>query len=203
MPSPFFCKTIILFALLLFNGIISFKILTLVIFIKVMIKKFLIFIGIITIALGIYYVGTKGRGIEEAKKKAMETKSLVEDAAKDVVKGITADTKEIVDAISDKTREAVVDVKDLGIVVRKKGDNLADKTVSAAGDAAITARIKAQLARDKGLSLLDINVSTLNRKVTLSGKANSPQEVAKAVDIALNTDGVKEVVLEIAVKKGG
>ncbi|GEM_PF-236801 len=168
-----------------------------------MIKKFLMFIGIITIVIGSYYVITKGRGIEKAKRKIGETKSLVEDTAKDVVSGIKADTREIIDAISDKSREAVVDVKELGIVVRKKGDNIIENTRSAAGDAAITARIKAQLARDKDLSALDINVSTLDRKVTLSGKAYSPQEVAKAVDIALNTEGVKEVVSAIAIKKRG
>ena len=168
-----------------------------------MIKKILMLIGIITIVLGIYYVSTKGRGIEEAKRKVGETKSLVENTAKDVVSGIKADTREIIDAISDKSREAVVDVKELGIVVRKKGDNIIENTRSAAGDAAITARIKAQLARDKDLSALDINVSTLDRKVTLSGKAYSPQEVARAVDIALNTEGVKEVVSAIAIKKRG
>ncbi|MBI5180736.1 MAG: BON domain-containing protein [Nitrospirae bacterium] len=168
-----------------------------------MIKKFLILVGIIAIAFVVYLAFSKGRGIEEAKRKVGETKSLVEDTAKDVVSGIKADTREIIDAISDKSREAIVEAKDLGIVVRKKGDNIIENTRSAAGDAAITARIKAQLARDKGLSLLDINVSTLNRKVTLSGKANSPQEVARAVDIALNTEGVKEVVSAIAVKKGG
>lgn len=168
-----------------------------------MIKKFLMLIGIITIVLVIYYVSTKGRGIEEAKRKVGETKSLVEDTAKNVVSGIKADTREIIDAISDKSREAVVDVKELGIVVRKKGDNIIENTKSAAGDAAITARIKAQLARDKDLSVLDINVSTLGRKVTLSGKADSPQDVARAVDIALNTEGVKEVVSAIAIKKKG
>ncbi|OGW50143.1 MAG: hypothetical protein A2Z50_06010 [Nitrospirae bacterium RBG_19FT_COMBO_42_15] len=168
-----------------------------------MIKKILMLIGMITIVLGIYYVITKGRGIEEAKRKVGETKSLVEDTAKDVVSGIKADTREIIDAISDKSREAVVDVRELGIVVRKKGDNIIENTRSAADDAAITARIKTELAKDKGLSVLDINVSTLDRKVTLSGKVNSPQEVAKAVDIALNTKGVKEVVSAIVIKKRG
>ncbi|MEK6679844.1 MAG: BON domain-containing protein [Nitrospirota bacterium] len=160
-------------------------------------------IGIITIVFVIYYVSTKGRGIEEAKRKVGETKSLVEDTAKDFVSGIKADTREIIGAISDKSREAIVEAKDLGIVVRKKGDNIIENTKSAAGDAAITARIKAQLARDKDLSVLDINVSTLDRKVTLSGKADSPQDVARAVDIALNTEGVKEVVSAIAIKKKG
>ncbi len=167
-----------------------------------MIKKFLILVGIISIAMVVYFALSKGRGVEEARKKVKETKNLVEDTAKDVVSGIKADTREIIDAIYDKSREAVVDVKDLGIVVRKKGDNIIESTRSAAGDAAITAKIKTQLARDKDLYALDINVSTLDRKVTLSGKANSPQEVAKAVDIALNTEGVKEVVSAIAVKKG-
>ncbi len=175
-----------------------------------MIKKILMLIGMITIVLGIYYVITKGRGIEEAREKAHQTKEFVEgtaknveSAAKDVVKGIASDTKEIADAISDKTREAIIEVKGLGIVVRKKNDNAVRKAVSSAGDAAITTRIKTQLLKDRDLSASDINVSTLDGKVTLSGKADSPHEVAKAVDIALNTAGVKEVVSEIVIKKRG
>lgn len=167
-----------------------------------MIKKFLIFTGILAIIVVIYFISTKGRAIEEARKKAMETKELVEDAAKDVVRGIKADTKEIADAISDKSREAVVEVKELGIVVRKKG-NGADKTRTGANDAAITARVKTMLARELEISGHDIDVATQDGKVTLSGRANSPQEIAKIIDIVLNTEGVKEVVSAITVKKRG
>lgn len=175
-----------------------------------MIKKLLILIGIITIVSLVYYVSTKGRGIQEARMKAEETKEFVgdtaknvESAAKDVLSGIKSDTNEIMEAISEKTREAVVEAKGLGIVVRKKDDNAVKKSVSSTGDAAITARVKRHLANDRQLSGLDINVSTLDGKVTLSGRADSPQDVARAVDIALNTEGVKEVVSSIVVKKGG
>lgn len=168
-----------------------------------MIKKFLIFIGILAIIAGIYFITTKGKAIEEARKKARETKELVGDAAKDVVKGIKADTKEIVDAVSNKSREAVVEVEDLGIVVRKKGGNLVEKTKAAANDAAITARVKTRLTKDRDLSGLDIAVSTQDGKVTLSGRADSPQEIARIIDTVLNTEGVKEVVSSITIKKRG
>ncbi len=168
-----------------------------------MIKKFLIFTGILAIIAGIYFISTNGKAAEEARKKVRETKELVEDAAKDVVKGIKADTKEIADAISNKSREAIVEVKELGIVVKKKSDNIVDKTRTAANDAAITARVKTRLTKDREISGLDINVTTQDGKVTLSGKADSPQEIAKIIDTVLNTEGVKEVVSAITIKKRG
>ena len=68
------------------------------------------------------------------------------------------------------------------------------------GDAAITAKVKAEFAKDKDVSALHIKVDTdKNGVVTLSGTAKSQAEVDKAVSIARNTKGVTSVNNDIKV----
>jgi len=67
-------------------------------------------------------------------------------------------------------------------------------------DAAITAKVKARMAKDKDVSALHIKVDTDNHGVvTLSGKARSDSEAQKAVMIAKNVEGVAAVENNIQV----
>jgi len=66
------------------------------------------------------------------------------------------------------------------------------------GDAVITAKIKAEYAKDKEVSALKVKVDTDNKGVvTLSGSAGSRAEADKAVKIARGTKGVSLVKDEI------
>lgn len=61
-------------------------------------------------------------------------------------------------------------------------------------DSAITAEIKAKMAADDQVSALHIKVDTDNNGVvTLTGKAKSRAEAAKAATIARKVEGVKAV----------
>jgi hyperosmotically inducible protein len=79
-----------------------------------------------------------------------------------------------------------------GSTVEKVKENLSD--------AAITAKIKAEFAKDKQVSALKINVDTDNKGVvTLKGTAKSTEEKAKAESIAKAVAGVTSVRNEIQV----
>ncbi len=67
-------------------------------------------------------------------------------------------------------------------------------------DAAITSSINTKYAMDEQVGFWDVNVSTRNGVVTLSGVAMNPQAKARAVEIAQLTDGVMEVVDQIQVR---
>jgi hyperosmotically inducible protein len=70
------------------------------------------------------------------------------------------------------------------------------------GDAAITAKIKTEYAKDKEVSALKINVDTDNKgAVTLKGNVKSQAEADKAVKIAKDTKGVTSVKSELKVAK--
>jgi hyperosmotically inducible protein len=88
------------------------------------------------------------------------------------------------------------DLEKAGDTLKKAGEDLKEagtKAVEAAGDAAITAAIKAKLAADSELSARNIDVKTEDGVVTLSGQVASPSLMDKASQVAKSVPGVKEV----------
>jgi hyperosmotically inducible protein len=78
----------------------------------------------------------------------------------------------------------------------KLGDKVTDaanKTEVAMADAAITASIKAELARDPGLSALSINVDTKEGLVSLKGTAPDAMAKDRATRLAAAVKGVLSV----------
>ncbi|WP_062067121.1 BON domain-containing protein [Cellvibrio sp. OA-2007] len=67
-------------------------------------------------------------------------------------------------------------------------------------DVTTTAAIKTELLASKNVKGLNIDVDTLNDKVTLSGKVSSAEEKALAQAIAAKHDGVKGVINNLQVK---
>ena len=68
-------------------------------------------------------------------------------------------------------------------------------------DSVITTKIKAKLADEKLNNLVNIRVDTDDHgAVVLAGKVRSPDDAAKAVSIARNTEGVTSVRSNIQVK---
>jgi osmotically-inducible protein OsmY len=53
---------------------------------------------------------------------------------------------------------------------------------------------------DSALSVLNISVSTTDGRVTLSGTASSAEDIRKAMALAADTDGVREVASTLQVK---
>jgi hyperosmotically inducible protein len=61
------------------------------------------------------------------------------------------------------------------------------------GDAAVTAKVKANLVADPEVAALHIDVDTIDGRVTLSGKVSTQSEKAEAEKLAARTEGVKQV----------
>src|SRR5205823_13516831 len=77
-----------------------------------------------------------------------------------------------------------------------------DKAVTATDDAAITAKVKTAILAEPGLKSLQINVDTKDATVTLSGNVDSDMLRDRAKQIAMSTEGVKNVVDNLSVKTG-
>ena len=60
--------------------------------------------------------------------------------------------------------------------------------------------IKAKYAMDPNLSVWKISVSCSQGHVTLSGTVTAPDDIGKAVALALDADGVRDVTSTIQVK---
>jgi hyperosmotically inducible periplasmic protein len=71
---------------------------------------------------------------------------------------------------------------------------------AAIGDAAIIAKVKAAIIAEPALSSSDIKVDTVDGVVTLSGTADTPQDLERAAQLAQTVDGVKTVNNQLNVK---
>lgn len=67
-------------------------------------------------------------------------------------------------------------------------------------DSVITTKVKAAFVEDKAVNALDIKVVTFKGTVQLSGFANNPQEIDRAVALARNVQGVTSVKNDIRLK---
>ncbi len=87
-----------------------------------------------------------------------------------------------------------------GQVIRRKAHETGQAIADATADARTTAVIKAKLLGHRDLSALNISVNTTAGVVTLSGSVTSPDDIGKAMVLAMQTDGVHEVISTLQVK---
>ena len=78
-----------------------------------------------------------------------------------------------------------------------EGANQAERV---AADAALTAKIKSKMLLDDKIDAAAINVDTANRVVRLTGIVGSPEQRERAVQLARETEGVEEVVDQLAIR---
>ncbi len=88
-----------------------------------------------------------------------------------------------------------------GKVLRRQVRDFGGAVADVSSDAAVTAKIKAKLAIDPDLSATGISVNTTDGRVTLAGAVASHNLIGKAMLVALETDGVREVSSTLQVKK--
>lgn len=84
---------------------------------------------------------------------------------------------------------------------REAGQEISQKTAAAAktaqealSDGALTAKIKAKMALDDSVKALNLNVDTVDGVVTVTGNVRSRAERERALALARETDGVRNVV---------
>lgn len=87
-----------------------------------------------------------------------------------------------------------------GKVVRQKVREVSAALADATADARITAAIKGKLVIDPDLSALSMTVNTTAGVVTLSGSVSSHEHIGKAMLLALEVEGVREVISTLQVK---
>jgi len=128
-------------------------------------------------------------------------------AVKNTGDQIDSATKSARDAIQDKIKvldlrpeQIKEDLAQTGRVVRRKAREAGQAISDGTADARITGAIKGKLLANRDLSALSISVNTTAGVVTLSGTANSAEDISKAMLLAMETDGVKEVVSTLQVK---
>lgn len=95
-----------------------------------------------------------------------------------------------------KAQELKADAKDVGQDLSKTADSVANKS----RDVAITAELKAELARDERLRATDINVDTVGGQVILRGFAPDTASRERAAQLAKAVQGVVGVDNQLSVQ---
>jgi hypothetical protein len=124
---------------------------------------------------------------------------------RDVRLGIDAAMRETEAAADDldlklDTQALGDELRQTGRVVRRKARQVAHEVADATHDARTTAAIKARLALDPNLSVLEISVDTTDGRVTLAGSVDSLDDLARVIRIVLERHDVREVVSTIQVR---
>lgn len=156
------------------------------------------------ITIGALWYFTEGRTLSAVKTAEKQVTAQAEKALESVqeagekAKVILAAKLEALELGSEEIKE---EMAEKGSVVRKKAREIGAAAVDAAVDARITAVIKAKLAADRELSVISISVDTTAGRVTLSGAVTSPELIGRAIALALETEGVREVVSTLQIDK--
>ena len=171
-------------------------------------KTFLAFLLGAVLAGGIvWYLGGEKHGSTPPPSSTSTPHSTVEKKVDDIKKGVsdTADSvRSAIDAKLDLLHLKADQIKEelaaKGKVVRNQSREWATEVKDAALDAKITGEIKGKYALDKEVSALNVSVNTTDGVVTLSGSASSYDAISKAILLAMETEGVRQVISTIQVK---
>ena len=155
-------------------------------------------LGIILGAAGYWYVLQQPvqQAGESAQQKAVEAAKAAANAASQARQVVAAK----LEALQLQAKDISEELKQKGEVVRRATREVGGAVADSATDTRITAEVKRKLIAEPDLSSLSISVNTTNGRVTLSGSVSSPELIGKAMLLAMETDGVREVVSTIQVK---
>ncbi len=152
---------------------------------------FTLLVGII-VGAGVVWVYTT----KEGRSQARSTGEQIENATKSARDSIQ-DKLKVLDLRSDDIKDELART---GQVVRRKAREAGQAVADATADARVTAAIKGKLIANRDLSAMSISVNTTAGVVTLSGTVSSPEDISKAMLVAMEMDGVREVVSTLQVK---
>ena len=156
-------------------------------------KVFLaLIVGILVGVAGLWYYNGTRQGGSSTTSLTNQTQAAVKSAG---------------DAVQEKLRslnlnpqEVKEELERTGQVVRRKAREAGQAIADNAADARITGAIKAKLVANTDLSSLGISVNTTDGIVTLSGSVPSAEHLSKAILIAMETEGVREVISTVQVR---
>ena len=152
-------------------------------------------------------VAQAGEKVGDAAAVAGKEAGQAAEEAGDRAAAATAEAGEKISAGAEKAAENVSAgaeraAENVAAGTERAAENVAagtERAAEAAGDAAITSKVKSKLIADPEVKGVDIDVDTRNGVVTLTGAATSRALAAEAVKLARHTDGVKSVVDKIKV----
>jgi len=157
-------------------------------------------LGIILGAFGFWYLQKMAGEHPEAEARYEQSAAQLGTNASAAVQNMSDALRAKLDTLDLRTDQIKDDLARDGKIFRLKAQDIGDKAADAASDARAIAQIKAKYAADSTLSVWSISVGCTQGHVTLSGTVASPDDIGKAVALALDADGVRDVTSTLEVK---
>jgi osmotically-inducible protein OsmY len=157
-------------------------------------------IGIICGALAYWYIQKKAAEHPEAQQRYEQAAAATVSNASVTAENMGDALKAKLDTLDLGTDKIKDELARTGQVVRRKAQDIGSAAVNDASDARAVTEIKAKYAMDSSLSVWKISVSCSQGHMKLSGTVKSADDIGKAVALALDADGVRDVTSAIQVQ---
>jgi hypothetical protein len=169
---------------------------------RIVMKKFFngLLLGLLLGAGAYWFLEKKARQHPEAESRFEESAAKARDAAREAALHVTDAFKAKLDTLKLRPEDIQEELARTGKVVRRKSPDTGEPPADAAADARAVAAIKAKLAADTDLSALGALVVCERGQMTLSARDATPQQVAKALTLALELGGVRDATFALEPK---
>lgn len=162
-----------------------------------------VLIGVIIGAVAVWFFTADDpvTTLQEAEERAAQEMREAEESMRDAAEQARNDWDARLEALQLRAKDIREELAEHGQVIRRTARDFGEAAVDVAKDTRTTATIKAKLAADEKLSVFDVSVSTTQGYVTLSGTVESPAHIGRAMALALETEGVREVASVLKVQQ--
>ena len=157
-------------------------------------------LGIILGAAGFWFVQKKANEHPEAQQRYEQSAAQLRTNAVAAAQNMSDAMRAKLDTLDLRTDQIKDELARTGKVVRHKAQEIGDQAADAASDVRAVAEIKAKYAADSTLSAWSISVGCTQGHVQLSGQVSAPDDIGKAVALALEAGGVRDVSSALVVK---
>lgn len=157
-------------------------------------------LGIIFGAVGFWFVQKKAHEHPEAEQRYEQSAAQLRSSATEAAHNMSDALRAKLETLDLRTDQITDELSRNGNIFRRKAQDIGDQVVNAASDARAAVEIKAKCAADATLSVWSISVGCTQGHVNLSGTVASPDDIGRAIAIALGTDGVRDVTSTLEVK---
>lgn len=157
-------------------------------------------LGVVLGAVGFWFVQKKAHEHPEAEQRYERSAAELRGNATEVAHNMSDALRAELDTLDLRPDQIKDELTRSGKIFRRKAQDAGSQVVNTASDARVITEIKAKYAADATLSVWNIAVECSEAHVALSGSVTSADDIGRAVAVALDTDGVRDVTSTLEVK---
>jgi osmotically-inducible protein OsmY len=157
-------------------------------------------LGVVLGAAGFWFVQKKAHEHPEAQQRYEDSAAHLRTSATEAARNMSDALRAKLDTLDLRSDQINDELTRNGKIFRRKAQDIGDQVVTTVSDARAIVKIKAKCPADATLSVWSISAGCTQGHVILSGTVASPDDIGRAVALALDTDGVRDVASTLEVK---